>query len=252
MRAALLAATATCICLPAMAQVVIPAGANIQSYINANPAGTAFQLSAGNYSGTPFSPQTGDSFIGATNGSTVFQGNGQSAPMVNGGASNVAFQNVTLTGFGNPAQSAPLVTAAGWKLTNVTSTNNAGAGLYLSGTGVLVSGGSYSDNGQIGIDGSFANGSTVKDATISGNNTANYDQGWDAGGLKVTNTANLTVEGNTVKNNNGNGIWADISSSNWTIEDNGVAGNNGNGIMYEISHNATISNNLVVNNQGSA
>ena len=137
-------------------------------------------------------------------------------------------------------------------LTNVTSTNNAGAGLYLSGTGVLVSGGSYSDNGQIGIDGSFANGSTVKDATISGNNTANYDQGWDAGGLKVTNTANLTVEGNTVKNNNGNGIWADISSSNWTIEDNGVAGNNGNGIMYEISHNATISNNLVVNNQGSA
>ena len=53
-------------------------------------------------------------------------------------------------------------------------------------------------------------------------------------------------------NNNGNGIWADINSNNWTITDNGVADNNGNGIMYEISHNATVKNNLVSGNTGSA
>jgi parallel beta-helix repeat protein len=253
MRTALLASAALVAGIgSAVAQVTIAPGQSIQAAVAAAPAGTTFNLGAGTYSGAPFSPKSGDSFIGAANGGTVFNGAGQSSPMVNGGASNVTFQNVTTTGFNTPAQVAPIQTASGWKLINVTSTNNAGAGLYLSGRGVLVQGGSFSNNGQVGIDGSFANGSTVKDATISGNNTAGYDTGWDAGGIKVTNTANLTVTGNTVQNNTGNGIWADISSSNWTITDNGVAGNTGNGIMYEISHGATISNNLVANNQGSA
>ena len=232
--------------------VNVPVGANIQNYVNADPPGTVFQLASGNYAGQSFSPQSNDQFIGAAGGGTVFNGGGQSSPMVtNGGQTGVVFSNITTTNFNTPARVAPIMTGSGWQIINVTSTNNGGAGLYVGGPNNLVQGGSFSNNGQEGIDGSNADGSKIIGVTANRNNTDNYDQGWDAGGIKITNTNGLTITGSTVSNNNGNGIWADINSDNWTITDNGVANNNGNGIMYEISHNATISGNLVAGNTGS-
>src|SRR5208282_1106479 len=255
LRNILLASTALILGIgSAAAQTVVnvPVGANIQNYVNADPPGTVFQLASGNYAGQSFSPQSNDQFIGAAGGGTVFNGGGQSSPMVtNGGQTGVVFSNITTTNFNTPARVAPIMTGSGGQIINVTSTNNGGAGLYVGGPNNLVQGGSFSNNGQEGIDGSNADGSKIIGVTANGNNTDNYDQGWDAGGIKITNTNGLTITGSTVSNNNGNGIWADINSDNWTITDNGVANNNGNGIMYEISHNATIGGNLVAGNTGS-
>jgi hypothetical protein len=57
-----------------MSTVIIPAGANIQSYIGSNPAGTTFQLSAGIYRMQSFLPQSGDQFIGDPSGGTILSG----------------------------------------------------------------------------------------------------------------------------------------------------------------------------------
>src|SRR5208283_2123338 len=110
-RALMLASTALALGIgSSLAQNVVdvPLNANLQNYISSNPAGTIFQLAGGTRGGQQFTPQNGDQFIGAANGSTVFNGNGQSSPMVNGGASNVVISNITTTNFNTPAQVAPI------------------------------------------------------------------------------------------------------------------------------------------------
>src|SRR5208282_6830265 len=106
MRGAFLASAAMVLSVgSAMAQTTVtsPLGAGIQAAINANPAGTVFDLVAGSYSGQSFSPQSNDQFIGAAGGGTVFNGGGQTSPMVtNNGATGVVFQNVTTTNFNTP------------------------------------------------------------------------------------------------------------------------------------------------------
>src|SRR5208283_539048 len=155
-----------------MSTVTIAAGASIQAAINANPAGTTFQLSAGTYSGQQFEPQSNDQFIGDSGGGTILNGNGISSPMTtNNGATGVVFQNLTTTNYNTGSQGAPIMTGSGWSIINVTSTNNSAAGLYVGGPNNLVQGGSFSNNGETGIDGSNANGTKVENAQINGNNT---------------------------------------------------------------------------------
>jgi len=192
----------------AAARVSIPLNGNIQAAVSAAPAGTVFNLAAGTWSGQQFLAKSNDQFIGASGGGTVFNGNGQSSPMIyNNGATGVVIKDLAVTNYQTGAQEAPIHTGANWSVINVSSTGNGAAGLYVGGPNNLVQGGNYSGNGQEGVAGSQANGSTIENATISGNNTRNFDQGWEAGGLKITNTDGLTIRGNTVRNNNGNGIW---------------------------------------------
>ena len=255
MRKLLMASTALILGIgSAAAQVTISPGQSIQAAVNANPAGTIFQLSSGTYSGQQFQAKSGDQFIGAAGGGTVLNGGGMSSPMLSAnGATGVVIKNLSVQNYQTGAQEAPIHTGAGWQILNVTSTGNGAAGLYVGGANNLVQGGNFSNNGQEGIAGSRADGSVIEGAVINGNNTKNYDKGFECGGLKITETNGLTIQGNTVQGNNGPGIWGDIDDSNWTVKDNGIAGNNGNGVMYEISHGATtITENLIADNTGSA
>jgi hypothetical protein len=253
LKAALLASTSIGAAAPALANIVnVAAGASIEAAIQANPAGTTFQLAADTYTGQQFAPLSGDTIMGDPGGGTILNGGGMTSSMTTGTpASNVTIGNLTTTNYQTATQTAPIMTGSRWQILNVTSTGNGGAGLYIGGTNNVVQGGSYSNNGQIGIDGSAANGSTITGVTVTGNNTTNVNQQWDAGGIKITNTNGLTIANSTVSNNNGNGIWADINSSNWTIKHNTVNGNAANGIMYEISHAATITGNAIAGNTGS-
>src|SRR5581483_6991306 len=59
----------------AASPVVIPPGASIQQAIDANPAGTAFQLQAGTWTlSSTLIPKDGDVFTGAGEGQTVITG----------------------------------------------------------------------------------------------------------------------------------------------------------------------------------
>ena len=53
---------------------------------------------------------------------------------------------------------------------------------------------------------------------------------------------------NTVTNNDGIGLWADVGLNDGTFSGNAVIDNSGQGIRYEISHNGLISDNLVASN----
>ena len=121
-------------------------------------------------------------------------------------------------------------------------------------------------NGQEGVEACGSN-MLVENNEIAFNNTAGFDPFWEAGGSKFgcgdpTEVVDLTVQGNYVHDNYGNGIWCDINSYNVTIAANTVANNvftypsGGNqvgaGILYEISGRCVISNNTLSGNGFSA
>ena len=319
-----------------MSSVMISLGASIQAAIDANPAGTVFQLASGIYRGESFQAKTGDQFIGDPTGDTVVSGaivldkwaasgkywvqSGLGAPLfgkvISGsnpmssklndlfvdnvlyirvaslarvtagtwyfdpatdaayisdnpagrtveysvtpnltseasGATGVTMQNITIEKYATDAQIGAIHGVAGWNLINVTSTQNHGAGVNI-GANTTIQGGNYSGNGQIGIEGTDANGAKVLNATIDNNNYAGYNTQWDAGGLKMAVSANVVISGNKVEGNNGQGIWGDIDSSYWTISNNTVTNNSGNGIMYEISHASTEINGNGIGDNGGA
>ncbi len=96
---------------------------------------------------------------------------------------------------------------------------------------------------------SSTNGGVVEANTITGNNYAGYDYGWEAGGTKFTNTTNLRISRNYVYRNHGPGLWTDINNKEALIEGNLVEENDDAGIFHEISFGGTIRCNISRNNK---
>ena len=132
--------------------------------------------------------------------------------------------------------------------------------LYNNGTGVELT--SYSeldknyihDNRQYGLTGGSSSDILIRNDD-SDNNTSNYCGGTcrgNAGGSKVVGAAagtyNLTWEGNYVHDNIGVGIWSDINVRTSLYEHNTVVDNSASGILHEISWDAEIRHNTLINN----
>jgi len=104
------------------------------------------------------------------------------------------------------------------------------------------------DNGQAGLSVGGGTGDLVQYNTISRNNYLNLADGFESGGGKIAATTNAQVLDNTYVNNNGNGLWGDCGATGTVFSGNTISGSRLAGIRYEISHNATISNNTLTNN----
>jgi hypothetical protein len=106
--------------------------------------------------------------------------------------------------------------------------------------------------GQLGVhaggDGTNGQNNVVRDNRIYANNTAGFDPGWEAGGLKATRQVGLRLEGNEVYDNDGPGLWCDISCRGTLYRGNRVHDNSRAGIFDEISFDATITGNAVWRN----
>lgn len=89
---------------------------------------------------------------------------------------------------------------------------------------------------------------TISGNRIHGNNTAGYDPGWEAGGLKAGGARNLLLAGNEVDGNAGPGLWCDGMCVDATITGNRIHANTREGILFEISSGATITGNRVWEN----
>jgi hypothetical protein len=176
-----------------------------------------------------------------------------SVPQLTGdnGATGVVVRHLTIEKYAADAQNAPIHGVRDWRIVDVTSTQNHGAGLNI-GPGTIVQGGHYTDNGQIGIAGAAANGAQVLGAEIARNNYAGYDIDWEAGGLKMTHSSKVVIAGNNVHDNHGQGLWSDIGDSNFTYANNIVTHNDGNGIMYEISYGGSVIRDNTVTCNGGA
>jgi parallel beta-helix repeat protein len=102
------------------------------------------------------------------------------------------------------------------------------------------------DNGQAGLGGSGP--ARVVGNEIAWNNYARVCPCWEAGGAKWANGSDLTVTDNYVHDNVGPGLWTDGSENRITIAGNDVDRNGGNGILVEISYDAKVSRNRVRGN----
>jgi parallel beta-helix repeat protein len=101
---------------------------------------------------------------------------------------------------------------------------------------------------HMGGDGTNGRNNVLRNNRIYANNTAGFDPGWEAGGLKATVQTGLLIEGNEVYDNDGPGLWCDIDCRSITVRDNRVHDNSRAGIFFEISDGATITGNAVWRN----
>ena len=164
-----------------------------------------------------------------------------------GVGTGVTIRGLVIEKYANPAQYGAVAHSnmgANWTVRDCEIRYNHGGGVR-GGAGVVVAHNRIHDNGQIGLIGYFAH---VDSNEIAGNNTAHFAEDWEAGGAKFVGTQNLVVRGNLVHNNHGRGLWTDSNNDGVTYDGNTVQDNEWDGIMHEISYSATITNNVVGGN----
>ena len=167
-----------------------------------------------------------------------------------GTATGVVIQNLIVEEYANPAQTGAVggyKDGNAWIARYVIARWNHGTGISLGPSGKILSS-SVQYNGQMGVAIAYGSGSQVVGNDIGWNNSAGYSTNFEAGGSKFWSTTNLLVESNYVHNNNGPGLWTDFDNIGTVYESNVVVNNLGAGILHEISYNASIVDNTLVNN----
>jgi hypothetical protein len=134
-----------------------------------------------------------------------------------------------------------------WIVTGNEIRLNHGIGV-MSANPITISNNYIHDNGQLGISGYQANGAIVDGNEVSYNNTAGFDYSWEAGGMKFSATADLSITNNNVHHNMGNGMWTDGDNIRTLYEGNRAEANWNDGIFHEISYSAIIRNNVLIGN----
>lgn len=163
-------------------------------------------------------------------------------------AADVTIRGMTITRFATPAQSGAIhADGPRWTISDVTVSQNHGAGVVLREGGVLRDS-VVVDNGQLGVGASGGAGIVVRDTEVGRNGVLAYRWGWERGGIKFKGTQDAHIIGNHVHDNGGPGIWFDLDNDGALIEGNRAIDNDVNGIFYEVSTGATIRGNEVRGN----
>jgi parallel beta-helix repeat protein len=244
----------TTIACPANA-VFIPTGINnIQSAVDAYPAGTTFCLSAGRFSvTTPITPKSGDVFVGQclTAPCNVYGAilDGTGGTSDNGGRycgfqayypnassnPNIAYVTIRNLVIRNMHSCAILAftNSDHWTIDYNEMASNGSGIIFPSDSSIKNN--YIHNNSNYGYQADSAHNSVVENNEISFNGN---DQ-------KIMQSANVTFRGNFLHHNQGPGIWYDSNNTGALIENNRVEDNGSEGIFYEISGSATIRNNIV-------
>lgn len=183
-------------------------------------------------------------------------------------ADNVIIDNVDMAHAANSGRTAALLNrphqtawtdgGSNWTVKNSTLSHAHGAIISLKGgatgqnTGHNILNNRILFGGQIGIHGA-ARGSIISGNEIAYNNTERYCPNascgiGETGGIKVTASSNVTVDGNFIHDNFGHGIHFDTDTHTNTITDNRIYENARMGIQYELSSDALIARNRVIGN----
>ncbi len=205
--------------------VAVPSGASIQQHIDANPAGATLCLSGTYRVGIPLQPKDGQTFVGpaslvgdgADTGFAVKTGNGR-------GATGVTIDGLEMSGF-------TLRAVDCWEGTTVRRSDIHHNGRNGLGCGLEGHGGVLIEDNDV-----HHNGNTL-------------ELGRGGAGMKFAAAGGVTVRGNRVWENVGNGVWCDVDCGAFTVVDNRIWGNTRKGVFYEISHGpALIAGNTVLDN----
>jgi hypothetical protein len=102
-------------------------------------------------------------------------------------------------------------------------------------------------NGQMGMSGR-GTANRMEYCRLEDNNVKGFAKNWEAGGIKVWASRGFQIVRSTAVRNDGPSFWFDTDNRNELIEQNYAAENNGMGIFVEISETAIVRNNLCVRN----
>lgn len=163
-------------------------------------------------------------------------------------ADDVVIRDLVVEQFASQAQQGAISSfrSDDWTVERVEARRNHGVGIRVEDGGVIRHSFVH-HNGQLGISASGAE-VLVEGNEVTDNHTARFDEGWEAGGMKLTRTQGLVLRGNVVRDNVGPGVWTDIDNIDTLMEGNVIADNTNAGIFHEISYDATIRHNRIARN----
>lgn len=227
---------------------VITTASDVESIVEKAPPGVTFCFSPGIYH-VGITPKSGQ----------VFDGGGRAAVLDGQSRLPYAFHslntsNVTIRGFVVQHYKSPLQSGAiqsfgttAWTIERNQLTRNAAAGVATD-TGAKVLNNLIDHNGQQGYTAHGKHILYYGNEIAYNNENFGVDPTWEAGGGKAWDTQYATFRDNYVHDNGGNGLWDDTNNIYITYDHNRVANNWGAGIYHEIGYDATITNNVVLNN----
>jgi parallel beta-helix repeat protein len=162
---------------------------------------------------------------------------------------DAVLQGIGFRRYANPYElkGAVRLGGSGGTVRNVVIEDVATIGLSMSKSNKTVDHVTVRRAGQLGLGGHQTDGSVVSNSIVSGNNTELFKDEPVSGGMKFTAARTMTAKNNEVSNNNGSGIWFDVSSYNMTIVNNTANSNTKHGIEAEVSSKGIIANNQAVN-----
>ena len=102
--------------------------------------------------------------------------------------------------------------------------------------------------GRLGIQSWLSEDVEISGNDIHSNNTEAFEDGWEAGGMKLSGISHSSITANAVHHNDGAGIWCDVGCTDVEISANRVHDNRRYGILYEISAFGRIVNNAIWEN----
>ncbi|MCC8936851.1 right-handed parallel beta-helix repeat-containing protein [Bradyrhizobium sp. Arg68] len=172
---------------------------------------------------------------------------GKQTDAFHGTATNVTVQNLVIEKYDPQIQDGAINGDRGWIIRDNEIRLNYAVGATAH-DGSQFIGNYVHDNGQMGLGG-YGNNILVQGNELASNGFwSGIDPMWEAGGFKFADTDNLVARANYSHDNNGAGLWTDISNIHTLYEDNLVVHNTINGISHEISYDAIIRNNTLIGN----
>ncbi|WP_291520287.1 right-handed parallel beta-helix repeat-containing protein [Branchiibius sp. NY16-3462-2] len=130
------------------------------------------------------------------------------------------------------------------RLRDVVVTDNATGGIAIISPNATLEQVSALGNGATGVGGNKADGITIRNSLIQGNNFQQFNPSPSAAGIKFTKTRGITVAGSVFTGNQAAGLWLDESTVGFAVVNNRFA-RNWIGAELELSDTGVFANNVV-------
>lgn len=150
-----------------------------------------------------------------------------------------------------PDFGAVIVDGRGALLRGVAVVDSSTTGVSIQQEEVTLDNVQVAGSGMLGIQAHRAYGLRIDGGVVGDNNLRGFNVAPNAGGFKITETANITLRGLTVQRNQGVGLWLDESVADATLTGLRAQGNSSHGVLIELSTRARMANSRLLDNGGS-
>ena len=247
--------------------MVVPPASDFAAVVALADPGTCFLLGAGEYRFHNVEPKDSMTFLGVSREAVIVVGSGETENAFHGTATGVTIGRMTLTKFQGDGGEKPQEQGAirgtsalwqskrgqmarEWLIEDVEASDNFATGVFL-GDHFTIRGSTLSQNGVSGLGGDQIVGGLIEGNVVSGNGAQRLTGVFaNGGGMKFTQAISpedpLVVRGNEIFGNSGIGVWCDIACNGFEVIDNYIHDQKSRAVMFELSSNAVIRGNLLV------